>query len=239
MFTRFCFPEVKPAILGMAQHYPAQDAINMSLFNATALAYPPQALVSGYDTLRENGDAINSAIPPEPMVETLVEGLYANYFPGPRKKVWLVYNRSGARLDRPLIRTPFAAGAHYIEAFRDAPVAATREGESVLLSTPIENEQVLCIVELPEVAKAAVTARTLEMQLPAERAPKCRVEVAFGDDAPGKRQEVRLTDGKVRLPLPDAAREGRTIVRILDGYHLVDEVILDARTRLTSDGPAR
>ena len=226
IFTRFYFPEAKPVILGMGQTHPAQDAVNMSLFNATPVGYSPVAAASGYDALRENGDAINSSMMPEPMIDTLVDHVYANYFPGPAKKVWLIYNRSGKRLNQPLIQTPFKKGAHYVEAFHDTPVNAIRTGELVQLSTAIENQQVLCIVELPEMLKASITAGVLNVQLLQAKGLSDTVQVAFGEDAAGKRRTLNLTDGKAQLPLPASAGDSKVVVRAMKGYHVADEVVL-------------
>jgi hypothetical protein len=160
------------------------------------------------------------------MIETLVEHVYANYFPGPNKKVWMIYNRSGERLNRPLIQAPFKKGVHYVEVFHDVPVNATQEGEWVQLSTSIENEQVLCIVELPEMARASIKAGVLEVQLAEGQGSGYTVQVAFDEDSPGRRQELKLTDGKAQFQLPISMGNSKVVVRAMKGYYLADEVVL-------------
>lgn len=223
VFTRFYLPESKTCILGA----PDSDmAINMALFNATALGYPPARGATKYDALREHGDAFNSGMQPEPMVDTLVDGVYANYFPSPGKMVWTIYNRNGKKVDQPLIEVPFRKDVRYVEVFHDTPVKAVRKDNMVQLSLPVEHNEVVCIAELPQIADAAVKANAVEVRLAKGIPSGYTLQVAFGEDLPGKRQELCFTDGRACFEMPNPAQ--KTIIRVMKGYYLADEIILRA-----------
>ena len=246
-FMRFYFPETKTFLQGIA---PEAEAVKMGLFNAVGLAVMPREGALVFDSIRENGDAVNSLMPPEPMIDTLVEHVYANYFPGPGKTVWTLYNRSGKKVDQPLISIPFKNGVHYIEVLNDVSVTTKRNGNRVELSVPIESEEVICIAELPNVATAEMSGECIEIIIDSKYTKGSAVQetandifnitsnadqssndislqVAYGLDLPGQRQVLTLDKGKNKVKLPKTpSGTQQTIVKVMDGYYLLDETII-------------
>lgn len=219
VFTRFYLPESKGVIHGIPRD---ADSVNLGIFNATAIAYmyPPKALE--FDSLRENGDALNSGLTPEPMIDTLVDHVFCNYFPGVRKNVWTIYNKSGKHLNEPLIQVPYKSGVHYIEVLNDMPVKATRNGKMVTLSAPVNDQDVVCIVEMPQTMKVIVNGETAVVQSSAGDT----LQVAYGEDSPGKRETVNLKNGKAIVKI---AANAKTTIKLMKGYYLKDQIILDAK----------
>jgi hypothetical protein len=154
-----------------------------------------------------------------------LEGVYANYFGGASKKLWTVYNRSGKKLDQPLIEVAHKDKVRYVEVFHDEPVSVVRKGDRVQLQTPVDNEEVVCIVELPEMANVLVKGATAEIRLRAKADQGYTLHVACGDDLPGRRQMVPLKGGTAKVALPDPLTK-KTIVKVMKDYYLVDEIVL-------------
>jgi len=222
VFTRFYFPEVKTAIHGPQ---PWSEAVTMGLFNACAPVCMRREGVFRFDAVRENGDAFNSLLEPEPLVDTLVDGLYANYFPGPNKRVWTLYNRTGRRLDGPLIQVPASQGVHYVEVYNDLPVKSLAVGQDLRLSAPVGNEDVICIAQLPQILVAKAKGNAIEVDATRGDARGCTLEVAYDADIPGARTSVPLTAGKATVTLPEPL-PAKAILKLMKGYYLVDETVL-------------
>jgi len=245
-FMRFYFPETKTFLQGIA---PSEEAVKTGLFNAVGLAIMPPEGALAFDSIRENGDAVNSLISPEPMIDTLVEHVYANYFPGPDKKVWTVYNRSGKKVDQPLISVPFKEGVHYIEVLNDLSVTAQRSGNRVELSVPVESEEVICIAELPNVVTAEISGECIEVTIDSKYTKRAAVQetayeifnitakaesnndislqVACGQDLPGQRQVLTIDKGKDKVKTPKIpSGTQKTIIKVMNGYYLLDEIIV-------------
>ncbi|MHB9070839.1 MAG: hypothetical protein ACYC54_10790 [Sedimentisphaerales bacterium] len=246
-FMRFYFPEIKTFLQGIS---PSEEAVKIGLFNAVGLAIMPPEGVLVFDSIRENGDAVNSLMPPEPMIDTLVENVYANYFPGPNKKVWTVYNRSGKKVDQPLISVLFKEGVHYIEVLKDISVTTQRDGNSVKLSVPVENEEVICIAELPNVAVAEISDGCIEVTIDSKYTKKTvaretandifnitekadesnkdiSLQVVYGQDLPGQRQILTIDKGKDKVKTPKIpSGTQKTIIKVMNGYYLLDEIIV-------------
>jgi hypothetical protein len=246
-FMRFYFPETKTFLQGVS---PAEEAIKIGLFNAVGLAVMPPEGALVFDSLRENGDAVNSLMFPEPMIDTLVEHVYANYFPGPDKKVWTIYNRSGKKVDQPLISVPFKEGVHYIEVLNDVSVTINRSGNMVELSVPVESEEVLCIVELPNVTTAEMSGDCIEVIIDSKytKGPAAQenandifnitkkaeesnndisLQIAYVQDLPGQRQVLNVEKGKNRVKTTKIPSETqKTVIKVMNGYYLLDEIVI-------------
>ena len=246
-FIRFYFPETKTFLQGLS---PAEEAVKIALFNAVGLAVmPPKgALVS--DLIRENGDAFNSLMFPEPLVDTLVEHVYANYFPGPDKKVWTVYNRSDKKVDKPLLSVPFKKGVHYVEVLNDVPVTTHRRGNRIELSVPVESEEVICIAELPNVITTKMSGGSIEVAIDSKYMKGSAVkqtandifnitanadasdndislQIAYGQDLPGQRQVLTIDKGKNKVKMPKRpSGTKKTIIKMMKDYYLLDEIVV-------------
>lgn len=216
-FMRFYFPEVKEFMSGIT---PVETAVKTGLFNASGLAIMPPAGALVFDSIRENGDAVNSLIPPEPYVDTLLEHVYANYFPGPAKTLWTLWNRSGKNLDQPLLEVPFKTGVHYVEVLNDLPVKAETNGKTVRLSVPVKDDDVICIIEVPVVIATKVTGDLIAVSVTASG--DYTLQVAGDKDRPGNRQCVKLIGGKASLK-----KTGKTVIKLMKDYYLIDEVIVE------------
>ncbi len=226
-FMRFLFPEVKSIMAGLG--FSVDESVQIGLFNASALSIMPPSGVLTFDSLRENGDAVNSGLMPEPYIETLVEHVYANYFPGKTKRLWTIYNRSGKQLsEQDLLEIPAADKVHYVEVINDVAVTAQAAGNRLTrLSLPVGSEKTAVVVELPEVLKADIENGKLYVSLAEPFASQTDISIQTaraGQDLPGMRHEQKLENGQAVLDIP--AGKGNIIVKVLEGYYLLDELIL-------------
>ena len=101
-------------------------------------------------------------------------------------------------------------------------VKAVEIGKKVRLSCPVADKDVLVIVQMPIVAEVTVAAGKANVSAPVG----CFLQVAYGEDAPGKRDIVKLQNGKASVEI---AKDVKTINKVIDGYYLKDEIILPVK----------
>jgi hypothetical protein len=221
VFTRFYFPEVKTWIHGPSDRI---TAIKMGLFNATGVACTHPDGVKAANTLRENSDALNSETPPEPYVDTLLEYVYANRFSCPRKKVWTIYNRSGKKTDQPILEVPSKENTHYMELLRDQPARAEKIHREVRLAVPMDDDDVAFLAELPVVISAEIKDDKISISLPEDYRKRegLTLRICYENDQ-ADTVSYPVKSGVTPLSLPQYKK---LIVKLFDGYYLVDEIAL-------------
>jgi len=127
-----------------------------------------------------------------------------------------------------LLEIPLKKNVHYVEVLNDVPVKTEVKDNTVTLTAPVEKDKVIAIAELPSILKVSVSGNNLLLSLPESysRETNLSAQVAGAEDLPGQRQEYKLQNGQATIPFsPDKTR---TIIKVMKGYYLLDEVILPA-----------
>ncbi len=83
----------------------------------------------------------------EPLVPTLIPGVFANRFSRARKTVWTLYNANWRSVSGEVLRIPHRFGATYYDEWNERPIAPRREGDVVYLCTQLGPHSVGCLVE--------------------------------------------------------------------------------------------
>jgi hypothetical protein len=84
---------------------------------------------------------------PEPLVPTLVEGVYANRFPGPRETVWTVYNTNYFTVRGALLEVEHVAGAQYSEDWHGTEVGVEQRDGRARLSFGLGPRDIAVVVQ--------------------------------------------------------------------------------------------
>ncbi len=83
----------------------------------------------------------------EPLVPTLVPGVFANRFRTPRTCVWTLYNSNSRSVRGPLLRVPHVERATYRDAWRDQALQPAIEAGQALVGTELGPKAVGCVVQ--------------------------------------------------------------------------------------------
>jgi hypothetical protein len=136
-----------------------EDAVKRVLFNGEAIWlegiadrwFAPQVrarIARCHAVLRANRACFTSPCP-EPLVPTLVEGLFANMFPenaaGTGKTCWTLYNTAYRTRAGELIAVPNLPGATYRDEFTGQPLAVRVEADTAFLSLSLAPREVTVI----------------------------------------------------------------------------------------------
>ncbi|MCS7254632.1 MAG: DUF6259 domain-containing protein [Armatimonadetes bacterium] len=99
--------------------------------------------------LREHADAFTGD-DCEPLVPTLVNGVFANRFSSERKTVWTLYNANWRSVSGEVLAVPHIKGARYFDAWNDKEIKPRIAGKVAYLSLTIEPHGVGCVVQEKE-----------------------------------------------------------------------------------------
>jgi hypothetical protein len=96
--------------------------------------------------LREHADAFSSD-DCEPLVPTLVAGVFANRFSSPRKTVWTLYNANYRSVSGEVLAVPHIDGARYFDAWNGKEIKPRVVGKTAYLPLTLEPHGVGCVVQ--------------------------------------------------------------------------------------------
>jgi len=97
--------------------------------------------------LREHADAFaNDRC--EPLVPTLVGGVFANKFEGKGKTVWTLYNANWRSVSDETLAVPHVSGARYIDAWNGVELKPRIVGKTAYLRLTLEPHGVGCVVQV-------------------------------------------------------------------------------------------
>ena len=113
------------------------DYYKACLFNA-------ESLYLGWNLI-EHADAFTSDTV-EPLVETLIPGVYANRFEGKDCTAWTFYNANPHSVDRVILSLPSESSVRYYDAYHDRPVKPTVRDGRHLVGPLVWPQDVGCLV---------------------------------------------------------------------------------------------
>ena len=97
--------------------------------------------------LREHADAFASDRC-EPLVPTLVGGVFANKFEGESKTVWTLYNANWRSVSGEVLAVPHEKGARYFDAWNGKEIKPRIVGKTAYLRLTVEPHGVGCVVQV-------------------------------------------------------------------------------------------
>jgi hypothetical protein len=97
--------------------------------------------------LREHADAFASDRC-EPLVPTLVGGVFANKFEGKGKTVWTLYNANWRSVSDEILAVPHVSGARYIDVWNGVELKPRIVGKTAYLRLTLEPHGVGCVVQV-------------------------------------------------------------------------------------------
>ncbi len=97
--------------------------------------------------LRKHRDAFTSN-DPRPLVPTLADGVFANYFPAESGEVWTLYNSRHRTIRGELLKVAHRPGRTWHDAWHDRPAGFRCDGDSDVVSTEVGPQGVGCLVRL-------------------------------------------------------------------------------------------
>ncbi len=164
--TRFAFPDIK--CFNNIYHYILKDnnweRLKFVLFSgdsylltrayAVEAYHPPgsestRVLRKLFRILHENADAFTS-FDVEPLMPTLIPGVFVNRFKGDKKTIWTVFNANYRTVRGKLLEIPGKPGSRYVDLWNDAPISARTTGSTSALMVEIGPRDVACISEVSE-----------------------------------------------------------------------------------------
>lgn len=163
---RFVLPEHRLFVIN--RHSTAKDRLTITqraFFNGMgwviwqnifglALPYSPAeaALLKKCRTIfRENVSAVNSPNP-TPLIDTGIEGLYANEFPVEQKRMWTFYNETTSSIHAPIREIQPRTGYHLVDAWNEREAIRNKDGALLLR---VEPQQLGCVVEYPRLIEVS------------------------------------------------------------------------------------
>lgn len=222
VFTHFYFPEIKTWIHGPSN---TQEAILMSLFNSCGFACTSNLAIQAFRTLEENSDC-TEAVGGErtPMIPTLNEGTFANYFGGGEdgKKVWNVLNRSGKPQNELIeVDGKVSDQFRYVEVYNDNAVACQERNGKLLFKCELADKSVAVITRFKKSMEAEIKDNELTVKC---SAPGMTCQVVYDADTfRNPPENLVFTNGKLQLKLKTGAR--KVIVKLYSGKYVKDEII--------------
>lgn len=96
--------------------------------------------------MKENADCFTTSYP-EPLVPTLIEGVYANKFPSRNddKVIWTIYNTNPFTIEGEVLAVENIKGAHFRDIWNDREVKPRIEGNKAYLHLKIPPQDVIVI----------------------------------------------------------------------------------------------
>jgi hypothetical protein len=105
-----------------------------------------EKLNRGYVLKQEYSDCFRSDNP-TPRVQTQVEGLFANHFPGDGRNLWTVYNGRPHTYSGAVIAVPHQPGATYRDAWNGRDLQPTIENGIATITLTLHPQQPGCVVQ--------------------------------------------------------------------------------------------
>jgi hypothetical protein len=105
-----------------------------------------EKLDRAYDVKHQYNDCFNSDHP-SPHVDTAVEGIVANLFPGRNRNLWTLYNGRAATFSGIVLAIPHHPGATYRDAWNGKELSAVIEDGIAKISLTIDPQQPGCVVQ--------------------------------------------------------------------------------------------
>lgn len=99
-----------------------------------------------YEIKHQYNDCFNSS-DPSPHVDTAVQGITANLFPGQNRNLWTIYNGRPSTYSGVVITVPHHDGATYRDAWNDKPLSPKIVNGMAEISLTIDPQQPGCIVQ--------------------------------------------------------------------------------------------
>ena len=87
---------------------------------------------------------------PEPLVETLQPGLFANRFPSETRTLWTLYNATYVSVEGPALAVKHIPGARYYDVWSDRELDPQIEGDTARLSLRVDPHDLGCVVQIRE-----------------------------------------------------------------------------------------
>jgi hypothetical protein len=84
---------------------------------------------------------------PVPWVESAATGITANLFPGPKRKVWTLFNGRPKTYSGVVLIVPHRPGAKYRDAWNDRPLQPRIEGGLAKIAVTLDPQQPGCVVQ--------------------------------------------------------------------------------------------
>ncbi|RME21183.1 MAG: LamG domain-containing protein, partial [Deltaproteobacteria bacterium] len=95
---------------------------------------------------------------PIPLVDTSVDGVYANLFQDDGHRLWTLYNASGGDVSGEVMRVDSVPEATWEDCWNDAPLAVEEDGGEVVIALDLAAGGVGCVVETRPVPAATLVA---------------------------------------------------------------------------------
>jgi len=231
IYFRFCFPEFKLAAwgaLGDGQHRTFFNGIGFD-FNNGNKSYSRKV----GQVFKENGDAFAS-LKPEPLIETKVKKVLANKFPTAEKTVYTVYNKNEKPINAVIMEVDAKQGYHFVEMVYDEEVkSALNPSETKqALKLQIKADDVICIGRLPQIIQTIQQDGNIIISLK-KNIKDARLVAYLDKDTSGLLDDkdarpIELTEGLAIInPEKLFGRKGKLILKLMQGNHLLDEVITE------------
>lgn len=115
---------------------------NLPGMDAASMAFQKQAVL--VQCAHREAFASHS---PEPLVDALVTGVFANRFPAAQETVWTLYNANGRSVRTPVLRVKHIAGATYEDAWNGRKLTPKLEAGQALLAVELGPKAVGCVVQ--------------------------------------------------------------------------------------------
>ncbi len=162
--ARFAFPDFKIIQILRGDGPIGDDAIGVKLvfFNGDGLWlvgpsdhpkwYSPQVLETIRKTHRlkhQYSDAFTSSHA-DPLVPTMIPGVYANCFQGKTQTGWTLYNSTNQAIDAAVIKVHHVEGAQYFDAWNEREIQPVIEDGYATVSLPLNANDVGFLVQLLE-----------------------------------------------------------------------------------------
>jgi hypothetical protein len=237
-FVRFLVPDVKWTDFGPRWIYGSRRAffngIGYNISEVTNKTDPEKSqqvtkeqrldyLIRTCQLLKENGDAFSS-MDCKPLVPTLPQQVYANYFGTDTKKIYTIYNKNGSDISGPVINGQNGQNYHFIELLYDEEASYDPVSDSVSLS--ISPWDVVCIAKLPKLLQ--IENKDGKIVIKTKRNIKDSIVKILDCDDDGKNipDEYKLQNGKVVI---DAGKyqNKHLIIKLFVNDYLADERILN------------
>ncbi|MEA3399823.1 MAG: DUF6259 domain-containing protein, partial [Armatimonadota bacterium] len=85
---------------------------------------------------------------PEPLVETLQPGLFANRFPGEGRTLWTLYNAAYVSVEGPVIAVEHLPGARYYDAWNQRELQPEIADGMAIIATRVDPHDLGCVVQI-------------------------------------------------------------------------------------------
>lgn len=112
------------------------------------------------DFLDENRDVFTTKNP-VPLVPTLQEGIYANYFPGKAKNMYMLLNMGNAAYQGGLLRVKSHSSTHWVDVYNHNPLQV--DGDNIVKTDSFPANSLIAMAELPQLITARLTGDILEI----------------------------------------------------------------------------